>query len=85
MEKHITPIDLENMVISIKHSKSLEPIDLPMPSSLKSSDLTPQRVANNVPASEGGDADPAYQSVSRSTLLESSASTFNTEGSNDYP
>lgn len=30
-EKHITPIDLEKIVISIKETQQLEPIDLPLP------------------------------------------------------
>nr|OQO28460.1 hypothetical protein B0A51_05539 [Rachicladosporium sp. CCFEE 5018] len=83
VEKHITPIDLENMVISIKETQSLEPIDLPMPTSLKSFEVTPP--PQPAPAAQNAsseDVDTPLKSTSRAAL-ESSSSTFATEDSQD--
>ncbi|CZT23207.1 uncharacterized protein RCC_08918 [Ramularia collo-cygni] len=86
-EKHITPIDLEKIVISIKETKQLEPIELPRPlteqtSTTTSPDSSSSQASHPSPsqASQGLSSHP---STSQSTLLESSASTVGTHGSHD--
>lgn len=71
-EKHITPIDLEKIVISIKESQSIGPIDLPIPS-LKINDTMQEPDSDN--------AATPHPSSSHATLLESSASTVATNNS----
>lgn len=91
-EKHITPIDLEKIVISIKETKELEPIELPATSTPASRvpELSPSTSASQVlsildlnssQTSEPAQTAPPQTCASQSTLLESSASTVATDGS----
>ena len=99
-EKHITPVDLEKLVLSIKETQVLEPIDIQMPSPPSRSSKDPLLAAQS-PAkiedlplrshptathpqkqpyatSHDSAPQPASASASHSTLLESSASTVDT-------
>lgn len=87
-EKHITPIDLEKIVISIKETKQLEPIDLPRPLAEKSTpmDTLEEPSSSQLPQetpSQTTQVLTSHQSVSQATLLESSSSTVGTHGSHD--
>ncbi|KXT02500.1 hypothetical protein AC578_4164 [Pseudocercospora eumusae] len=84
--KHITPIDLQKMVISIKET-NLEPIELPMsapsprakhpPSTTTTQNLSALDLSPSPPSQ-----DPTPRNTdSQATLLESSASTVDTNGS----
>jgi hypothetical protein len=89
-EKHITPVDLEKIVISIKETQQLEPIDLPMPPATapappKAAD--PPMLSAPPPSQppkvqevheEDIEASTPHPSASHSTLLESSSSTVGT-------
>lgn len=90
-EKHITPVDLEKIVISIKENQELEPIELPMPTpSIKPSEheLHPTTATRDLSRLTLNDSvtpqlsQPAITdsslTTSRATLLESSASTVDT-------
>lgn len=88
-EKHLTPIDLEKIVISIKETKQLEPIELPRPlieqtpntdATEQCSSQTPHQLPSQASQSQGLTSHP---SVPQATLLESSASTVGTHGSHD--
>lgn len=92
-EKHITPIDLEKIVISIKEAKPLEPIDLPTmsvatppsypmdpPSTSASQVLSQVDLTSSGSLARSQDSTP-HPSESQATLLESSASTVATTGS----
>ncbi|KAK4508300.1 hypothetical protein PRZ48_002038 [Zasmidium cellare] len=90
-EKHITPIDLEKIVISIKENQELEPIDLPATSTPASrvadppSTSAPQVLSmldlTSSQTTERSQSATPHTSASHSTLLESSASTVATDGS----
>ena len=91
-EKHITPVDLEKIVISIKHNQELDqPIELPMPTpSIQPAELPSTTVARELSnlqlsddttimqASHNTTTDQSSLTTSRATLLESSASTVDT-------
>lgn len=88
-EKHITPVDLEKIVTSIKENQELEPIELPMPTpSIKPSELASSTACQNLSRLRLDNAGPTQSSqsqvndssltTSRTTLLESSASTVDT-------
>jgi hypothetical protein len=91
-EKHITPVDLENIVKSIQHNQELEhPIELPMPTpSTKPSELPSITAPVDLSKLQLNDdttitqpshtstADSSSLTTSRATLLESSASTVDT-------
>ena len=89
-EKHITPIDLEKIVISIKETQELEPIEYPMPTSYSQpAEPTSTSTSQDLPKlrRQATDATQASQSSvqqissvsnSHATLLESSASTVDT-------
>ncbi|SMR51827.1 unnamed protein product [Zymoseptoria tritici ST99CH_3D1] len=85
-EKHITPIDLEKIVISIKETKQLEPIELPMPPSMSASaptTFTSQLHEPTPSPSTESTQDLTPQNLTSSQVLESSASTVGTHGSQD--
>lgn len=86
-EKHITPIDLEKIVISIKETKQLEPIELPMPFVEQSATTASlERTSSQSPRqspSQDSQGLSSHPSISQATLLESSASTVGTHGSHD--
>lgn len=87
-EKHITPIDLEKIVISIKETKQLEPIELPRPlmeqsATTDSLKLTSSQSPRQSPSSQASQGLTSHPSISQATLLESSASTVGTHGSHD--
>jgi len=69
-EKHITPIDLEKIVISIKEKKELEPLS-PLP-------LFPSSTALAPPTSHPEESTPRMASPSRHPVTESSTSTIAT-------
>lgn len=89
-EKHITPVDLEKIVISIKENQELEPIELPMPTpAIKPAELPSAATAardlsrlqlNDTPTAQTSQPTITDSSLttSRATLLESSASTVDT-------
>jgi hypothetical protein len=90
-EKHITPIDLENIVISIKQNQELvEPIDIPMPTpSIKPAELpstTASQDLSNLHLHDDTITQPSHTrtanssslTASRGTLIESSTSTVDT-------
>lgn len=90
-EKHITPVDLEKIVISIKETQEIEPIELPMPTpSTKAADspsTSASQDLSKLSLDERQDADEEqsesqtqtpHPSASQATLLESSASTIDT-------
>ncbi|CAK3895073.1 Hypothetical predicted protein [Lecanosticta acicola] len=91
-EKHITPIDLEKIVLAIKETKPLEPIDFrvctpasrpqdPPPSTTASQVLSKLDLEEQSP-DQSQIATP-HPSASQATFLESSASTVGTNGSHD--
>lgn len=95
-EKHITPIDLEKIVISIKETQAIEPIDLPMPMPVSCSRSAPASASHTSASprlaalhlSEPEKSQDAHSqastpppSSSHATLLESSASTVDTNDS----
>lgn len=74
-EKHITPIDLEKIVISIKETKTIESMELSLPKSIP---------VVSEPEEEEHEQEAAttpHPSSSHATLLESSSSTVATEDS----
>ncbi|KXL45423.1 hypothetical protein M433DRAFT_77754 [Acidomyces richmondensis BFW] len=77
-EKHITPVDLQELVISIKENKSLEPIELP--AKIGEAPPTLHLESADEPASQEDDDHTTHPSASasHSPLLESSASTVGT-------
>lgn len=90
-EKHITPVDLQNIVISIKETSVLEPTELALPAvtsapsvvvpspTAASPALTPE--PEHFPAEDDADRTPHQSNSPRShspTTLESSASTVHT-------
>ena len=93
-EKHITPIDLEAIVISIKETRDIKPIDLPMPTPTTKVTGPPTAACRaqtapqkrfDVKHEASPEASPEEKSAppletSRSTL-ESSESTANTDAS----
>lgn len=91
-EKHITPIDLEKIVISIKETQQLEPLDLPMPppsskavadplSTSASQDLSKLHIDSTKQSQTPEDDTTPHPSASQATILESSASTVDTNES----
>ncbi|EME89018.1 uncharacterized protein MYCFIDRAFT_86181 [Pseudocercospora fijiensis CIRAD86] len=84
--KHITPIDLQKMVISIKET-NLEPIELPMPTPSPRADDPPSTSTQNLstlhlsPPSPPSHDRTSHSTDSQATLLISSASTVHTNGS----
>ena len=94
-EKHITPCDLEKIVISIKEKQPLEPIDLPMPTpALNPADPPAAWTAQDPPQLQLNSAsatttrskhtapDSSSLTTSQATLLESSASTVESNDDN---
>nr|POF04523.1 uncharacterized protein CFP56_56004 [Quercus suber] len=85
-EKHITPIDLQNIVISIKQTSILEPTELALPevmpttktSAAHEASLQCIRETAPEPQSEVEVDTLPRKSNSQATLLESSSSTVNT-------
>ncbi|GAB7362490.1 hypothetical protein MBLNU230_g2811t1 [Neophaeotheca triangularis] len=86
-EKHITPIDLEKIVISIKETKDLESIDLPMatPSSKATapqvdSDSASQKLSQLSLAASDSPVKPAdtFAPNQQAVKIDSSASTIDT-------
>ncbi|KAF2764751.1 DUF1752-domain-containing protein [Teratosphaeria nubilosa] len=89
-EKHITPVDLEKIVISIKDTPHLErSIDLPMPTHATKPTMDPpatsasQTLPIHSQAHENSDESAPHPSASHPTLLESSASTVDTMATAD--
>ncbi|KAF7197167.1 Uncharacterized protein HII31_01592 [Pseudocercospora fuligena] len=84
--KHITPIDLQKMVISIKET-NLEPIELPMSTPSPRAKDPPSTSTQNLSTLDLSSPSPPSQdrtprnTDSQATLLESSASTVDTNGS----
>lgn len=94
-EKHLTPVDLEKMVVTITETELLEPIDLPTSTPLSNAQEPPSTTASQVISkldlapSQPSDRTP-HASASQATLLdssalESSASTVDTRGHNISP
>nr|POE49071.1 uncharacterized protein CFP56_32222 [Quercus suber] len=90
-EKHITPVDLQNIVISIKETSMLEPNELALPdvspvvqaadasSTAASQRITPQTTKTSTGPQPDRDADRTpHQPSTHATLLESSSSTVAT-------
>lgn len=77
-EKHITPIDLQELVISIKENKPLEPIGLPAKVGESPPTSHPERAEDPAPQEDDDRTALPSASASHSTLLESSASTVGT-------
>ena len=93
-EKHITPIDLQKIVISIKETQHLEPLELPRsqsslrplqssPTSATSHGPTPQLRFDSTAPSQPSIALVPNPSASQPTLLESSTSTVGTNDSSE--
>lgn len=92
-EKHLSPIDLEKIVQSIKESQQLEPIELQMPAPASQNEKTSvasasQDLANlrlSEPSAEAPQNENTthHPSASHATLLESSSSTVNTNDSQE--
>lgn len=93
-EKHITPIDLEKIVQSIKTTQHIEPIELPMPTpsfkavtdsvSTSASTRLAELHLDEQPASPKTQTTTPRLSESPKPLpMESSASTVDTNGTND--
>lgn len=96
-EKHLSPIDLEKIVQSIKESQQLEPIELQMPAPASQTEkasvasasqdlanlgLNESTVETSAPAPQTESTTP-HPSSSHATLLESSSSTVNTNDSQE--
>lgn len=89
-EKHITPIDLEKIVVSIKESKHLEPIELPVPTPLSKAadplstsalqqDLSQFRLDAEQPRTQQSpEKTSPHRAATSGTLLETSTSTVDT-------
>ena len=85
-EKHITAASFEKIVISIKETQELEPIELPMPTPATNPSEPPStsesQDLSNLQLSSASVAEPAQDTTSvtasQATLLESSASTVET-------
>ncbi|KAH9835505.1 DUF1752-domain-containing protein [Teratosphaeria destructans] len=90
-EKHITPVDLEKIVISIKDTLHLDRLrELPMPAPATKPTTDPPAASASqprpdqpAPAHENSDDSAPHPSASHSTLLESSASTMDTMATAD--
>lgn len=83
-EKHITPVDLEKIVISIKETKQLEPIELPRPFVEQISAMDdPESASSQTSQPAPSPGLTSLPEVSQTALLESSASTVDTHGSHD--
>ncbi|EMC99755.1 hypothetical protein BAUCODRAFT_30156 [Baudoinia panamericana UAMH 10762] len=87
-EKHITPIDLEKIVISIKETKQIEPIELPIATpSMRftnpPSTHTPQNTSSDRQCTQSSQQANTLPQVetSQPSILESSASTVDTNDS----
>lgn len=84
-EKHLTPVDLEKIVVTITETDTLEPIELPTSTPLSNAQEPPSTTASQVitkldldlTSSRSSEPTP-HASESQSTLLESSASTVDT-------
>ena len=90
-EKHITPIELKDIVESIKRNQELEPIELPMPTpannpSSPSATSASQKVSSihlnddsHIMQTSRNNTEDTSLATSRATLLESSASTVESQ------
>ncbi|EME49629.1 hypothetical protein DOTSEDRAFT_68419 [Dothistroma septosporum NZE10] len=92
-EKHITPIDLEKIVISIKETSRLEPIELSMPTPALPAAEPPSTTVSQVLSRFDLDDEACHTAssnatphtcASHTTALESSASTVATGSQNSH-
>ncbi|KAK4636333.1 hypothetical protein CLAFUW4_00398 [Fulvia fulva] len=86
-EKHITPVDLEKIVTSIKKTNYLDPIDLPMPTpalpAVEPTSTNASQVLSRFDLDDASSNATPQTCTSQATLLESSASTVATDDSHN--